>query len=194
MRTALQGWLVVGLLLGTMAYAIAEEFTLTTYYPSPRGVYDELRVGSPNVTAPAGKLNVVGDGTSVPFKVEDSPSDASPFIILGNGNVGIGIANPTQKLEVDGNIFLNNPGFLMFDTAYSIFITGSDLGFRTGSSGAAAITFTSAGDVGIGTTAPAARLDVNGTVAIRGGSPGVGKVLSSDATGSAVWDYPKYAP
>ena len=43
MHTRLKGWLVVVLLLGTMVYAIAEELTLTTYYPSPRGVYHELR-------------------------------------------------------------------------------------------------------------------------------------------------------
>jgi len=39
----LRSWLVPLLLLGTMAYALAEELTLTTYYPSPRGVYQELR-------------------------------------------------------------------------------------------------------------------------------------------------------
>jgi len=30
--------------LGTTLYALAEELILTTYYPSPRGVYQELRV------------------------------------------------------------------------------------------------------------------------------------------------------
>ena len=44
MGTRLKGWLILAVLLGTMAYAIAEEITLTTYYPSPRGVYKELRV------------------------------------------------------------------------------------------------------------------------------------------------------
>jgi len=44
MDTKLQGWMVVTLLLGTIVYAIAEEITLVTYYPSPRGVYEELRV------------------------------------------------------------------------------------------------------------------------------------------------------
>ncbi|MBI3083697.1 MAG: hypothetical protein HYY90_04980, partial [Candidatus Omnitrophica bacterium] len=38
-----RNWFVVALLLGTTAYAIAEEIALTTYYPSPRGVYQELR-------------------------------------------------------------------------------------------------------------------------------------------------------
>ena len=44
-----------------------------------------------------------------------------------------------------------------------------------------------AGKVGIGTTSPAAKLDVAGQVKISGGSPGVGKVLTSDADGLASW-------
>jgi len=31
------------LLVATISYSIAEEVTLTTYYPSPRGVYNELQ-------------------------------------------------------------------------------------------------------------------------------------------------------
>ena len=36
MSTRLKGWLIVGLLLATTVYCIAEEISLTTYYPSPR--------------------------------------------------------------------------------------------------------------------------------------------------------------
>lgn len=46
------------------------------------------------------------------------------------------------------------------------------------------------GNVGIGTLAPTAKLDVNGTIKIRGGTPGGGKVLTSDATGLASWQPP----
>lgn len=41
--------------------------------------------------------------------------------------------------------------------------------------------------VGIGTTAMVATLDINGTIKIAGGAPGVGKVLTSDASGFASW-------
>ena len=44
-------------------------------------------------------------------------------------------------------------------------------------------------DVGIGTTAPDAKLDVNGQLKIRGGVPGGGKVLTSDALGLATWEH-----
>ena len=41
--------------------------------------------------------------------------------------------------------------------------------------------------VGVGTINPGAELDINGSVRIRGGSPGADKVLTSDAAGVASW-------
>jgi len=46
------------------------------------------------------------------------------------------------------------------------------------------------GKVGIGTTTPTTALDVNGQLRIRGGTPGAGKVLTSDAYGVATWQAP----
>ena len=46
---------------------------------------------------------------------------------------------------------------------------------------------TIAQNVGIGTTTPQAKLDVNGQIRMSGGSPGAGKVLTSDATGIGSW-------
>ncbi len=43
------------------------------------------------------------------------------------------------------------------------------------------------GNVGIGTTAPGAKLEIAGQIKITGGTPGTGKVLTSDATGLASW-------
>ena len=37
------GWIILTGCLGVGLYALAEDLTLTTYYPSPRGVYQELR-------------------------------------------------------------------------------------------------------------------------------------------------------
>lgn len=45
----------------------------------------------------------------------------------------------------------------------------------------------STGNVGFGTTDPTQTVDINGAIRIRGGSPGVGKVLTSDANGIANW-------
>lgn len=73
---------------------------------------------------------------------------------------------------------LNNSNYRIFN-----FNTGND---------ALTIDFTN-DNVGIGTPAPAAKLEVNGQVKITGGGPAVGKVLISDATGLASWgeDNPK---
>jgi len=45
-----------------------------------------------------------------------------------------------------------------------------------------------AGNLGIGANPPTTKLDINGQIKIRGGSPGAGKVLTSDATGLASWE------
>ncbi|NTW32431.1 MAG: hypothetical protein HGB12_07380, partial [Bacteroidetes bacterium] len=43
------------------------------------------------------------------------------------------------------------------------------------------------GNVGVGTSSPGAKLEINGNIKITGGNPGAGKVLTSDASGTASW-------
>jgi len=50
---------------------------------------------------------------------------------------------------------------------------------------------TQGGNVGIGTTEPTAKLEVAGQIKITGGSPGAGKVLTTDADGLASWQTPE---
>jgi hypothetical protein len=50
------------------------------------------------------------------------------------------------------------------------------------------------GRVGIGTSGPAASLDVAGTMRFADGSQAPGLVLTSDASGNAHWAYATYAP
>jgi hypothetical protein len=44
------------------------------------------------------------------------------------------------------------------------------------------------GNVGIGTTVPSAKFEVNGQVKITGGTPAAGEVLTSNASGLATWE------
>ncbi len=78
-------------LLAGAPMAFAEDVTVTTYYPSPRGVYKELRVTN-NGAGTALYIQQTGAGPA--FQVDDAVPDTSPFIISQTGSVGIGTAAP----------------------------------------------------------------------------------------------------
>jgi len=110
MSGRLKQWLVVALFLGTAVYALAEDITLTTYYPSPRGVYQELRtsgdvkIGDISATPPGARLRVVQEDAAPALRVDDELNDLSPFVIDATGNVGIGTMSVGAKLEVNGDV------------------------------------------------------------------------------------------
>lgn len=99
---------MAGLVLVSAGVLWAEDITLSTYYPSPRGMFDQLRtngdvyVGSLN--APVARLHVLKPDAGAAFRVDDEAADTTPFLIDGNGNVSIGTTAPGQKLSVNGII------------------------------------------------------------------------------------------
>ncbi len=123
------------------------------------------------------------------------------------GNVGIGTTTPTDKLHVNGKTRLvGNSNFTLPLT------TSNDLAIETGitnrrllfggnpngytiqstelsSGGSTPLSLNPYGaNVGIGTTIPTEKLEVNGSIKITDGTQGAGKVLTSDAAGKASWN------
>lgn len=135
-------------------------------------------------------------------------------LFIAAQNVGVGTVTPYMKLHVSSPsdtalLLLDNNTPLDVNTSAGIYIkngsyfTGAIKTTGTGTAYARLgfftyanafqnnlferLSVTDAGDVGIGTITPSARLEVNGNVKITGGSPGDGKVLTSDAAGLASW-------
>lgn len=124
-------------------------------------------------------------------------------------NVGIGTATPSSRLEVNGQLKITGgtPGLnrvLTSDATGLAYWSSAIIGatatgitggtqnyvpkFGTGGTGLYLSQFFDNGtNIGIGTVAPGAKLDIAGTIRITGGGVGSGKVLTSDATGLASW-------
>lgn len=136
-------------------------------------------------TKPQGKLHVAGN------------------TIIGdyvNGKPGTLILNPTSTNE-GGQVTINrDPKYGTVDwTIDQIGGNGttSDLPrFRIypGANESRGLSFLESGYLGLGVTNPQARLDIAGNIKITDGTQGVGKVLTSDANGLAIWQTPVVAP
>lgn len=149
----------------------------------------------------------IGTTTNTPlrFKTNNTPR----MILDSTGNVGIGTINPGNKLEIlTGTNALTRALYLNTGThegtAFNISATTNNESmfdltvFRGGiweprlsvySDGNMSIQ-PSGGNLGIGTTNPGAMLEIAGQIKITGGTPGLGKLLTSDGAGLATWTAP----
>ena len=154
-------------------------------------------------------------GTISNFDLPVITNNIERLRVTSTGNVGIGTTAPTQKLEIVGSTdgsavgplnIVNSGGTI--GTALSIDsrpVGGKSWSFISTGPGASApagsfafyqagsgymMTLSQAGNVGIGTTTPTSKLEVAGQVKITGGTPALGRVLTSDATGLASWAVP----
>ncbi len=78
----------------------------------------------------------------------------------------------------------------MFDTSLSVNPNQLIRADEYGTGLAGSVIYESGSFIGIGTSDPSAKLEVVGQIKITGGSPGIGKVLTSDASGLASWQSP----
>lgn len=180
---------------------------------------------TPNMTLlyGGGDIGITAGSATSDITFGNALLNSRTMIIKGSGNVGIGTIAPLQKLDVFGNIKVNNTAATLFlkDTDATLSTDGMHsnvqfkdqnenllgfVGFGTSAQGMSIInsntngaihwsvggTFNNmylspAGDLGIGTTAPAEKLEIQGSVKIVDGTQGLGKVLISDATGKGSW-------
>ena len=106
--------------------------------------------------------NATGTGPGTPTGL------AERFRVDYQGNVGIGTTSPGAKLNVAGDILINSGEYISWGTVGATSIEGSTasnkLQFRTNSSDRMIIDST--GNVGINTTLPDFKLDIDGTFGV----------------------------
>jgi len=112
--------------------------------------------------------------------------------IAFEGNVGIGTTNPETLLQVHSNTTYVSgitPVVKISDNFKAWYLGLGDsynrFSIASGDYTERLTIQSSSGNVGIGTATPSSKLEVAGQVKITGGTPGTGKVLTSDATGLA---------
>ena len=103
---------VTGLLLFAVGGASGEDITVTTYYPSPRGVYDQVRTTGPveigslaPMTNPAETLKIVGNGpvTNTGTNIVLDSGWPSNWLSLGANSAA------SAHLDVGGvDLYINN--------------------------------------------------------------------------------------
>jgi len=130
-----------------------------------------INFGTGGVVGNMGTIFADGATGNMQFRTADNINRL--IITNTTGNVGIGTTSPLSRVVIQGH---------GTTTAGTLNVTASD--------GASRFFVRDDGNVGIGTTTPTTRLDIEGQIRIRGGSPAVGRVLTSDATGLAVWAVP----
>ncbi|HIM81818.1 MAG TPA: hypothetical protein EYM54_17145 [Dehalococcoidia bacterium] len=145
-----------------------------------------------------GEINIGADGSgnNPVLSVEKTGGQVG----IGKTNAGVpldvegpGVTNGLEKLIRLNNTAATHPG-RSFAQQQSTGNLGGALHIVDETSGAGSrLVIRGNGNVGIGTgttSSPSAKLEVAGQVKITGGSPGAGKVLTSDANGLASWGTP----
>jgi hypothetical protein len=176
----------------------------TTGTPTAAQQSNDFTVGATGnvglgTTSPAGRLHVYNSTTGTEIGNDyifddESPISNIPGLVMRRSNAGGNLAqndfigamlfNP----KISGSFSYGGAGIAgIYRGTGTNFLTA--LIFRINNNQEAA-RIDENGNVGIGTTAPTAKLDVNGSVKIVDGTQGVGKIFVSDANGLGSWQSP----
>ena len=194
---------ITGSLLGTASTAsyydetdpifVAKSGSLAT---TGSNIFVDTQIITGSTSTDLVRITQTGAGNA--FVVEDSTNpDSTPFVINNNGQVGIGTTTPSNvKLDIvtSGSTpgtatalrireTSSNSQFNL--TAFSSSAAGRYLRLSEDTTGAAVMIWTQTGNVGIGTSTPNSKLDVNGNAIITGsltikGAGASGVVLDTD--------------
>lgn len=130
----------------------------------------------------ANVLSITNTGTGRSFVVNDQDTDTTPFVIDQAGNVGIGVAAPTQALDVNGKVKADSL-LVKVQTGLAAPTGGLALGWSTDGTHV----WRATGNVGIGTATPLRRLHVgdftgSNEIEVAAGTSGYGAIVFGDGT------------
>lgn len=185
---------------------VGDEFIVGPETGTPHYIVDALGQGGYNVTDPNSRLQVNADPGEDALRVQ--VDGTTKFFVNASGNVGIGTGLPAVKLHLSGTDEVlrldgTNPYMQFFSSAVAkSYIQQNGNDFRLGTVGtntsgkvqitagsSTAMTISSAGNVGIGTTSPTAKLHLKGNsevMKVEGTDPFI-QFYNGTAASSFIW-------
>ncbi len=143
-----------------------------------------LSWSNPTTTPPSGTLSApLNTGSTAQTKTGSLTIATSTYLATTGGNVGIGTTGPGQKLTIEGSApiaEIRTGGYLMLRPTANDWdmrlqaVSGNKLNIYSGGDLVNPIaTFVNGGNVGIGTTGPGAKLDVQENNSLVGNATGI---------------------